>query len=202
MAAAPGVALANRLPAGGRLSFNVLRNGTPLGQYNVVFTGSRQALNVIIEANMLMKVGPVTVLDYRHHSEEQWSNGQFMGLSSRTVRDGVTESITVARTDNGIAITTAKGRGVAPSSANPLSHWNSAVLSGPLFNPQTGKMLTMTAVPQGRTTVALANGARVGATQWSLRGETAIDDWYDEAGVWAGLKGQLPDKSTMEYRRL
>jgi len=76
------------------------------------------------------------------------------------------------------------------------------VLTGPLFNPQTGKMLTMTATSQGATTAPLANGSRVSATQWSLRGETAIDDWYDDAGVWVALKGQLPDKSTMEYLRV
>ena len=39
------------------------------------------------------------------------------------------------------------------------------------------------------------------ATGWSLRGEAEIDNWYDDAGVWLALRGRLPDKSIMQYRR-
>ena len=49
--------------------------------------------------------------------------------------------------------------------------------------------------------MTLADGRTVEAQVWALRGEADIDNWYDRAGVWTGLKGRLPDGSTLEYRR-
>ncbi|MDO8324352.1 MAG: hypothetical protein Q7T23_15595, partial [Phenylobacterium sp.] len=60
--------------------------------------------------------------------------------------------------------------------------------SGPLFNPQGGKILKVTV-------------RRGGANHWAVRGEAEIDNWYDEAGVWTALKGKLEDGSRIEYRR-
>jgi hypothetical protein len=34
-----------------------------------------------------------------------------------------------------------------------------------------------------------------------LRGDQQIDEWYDDNGVWGGLRGVLPNKSILEYRR-
>ena len=74
---------------------------------------------------------------------------------------------------------------------------------GPMFNPQDGTMLyDLAARPLGRDTVTLANGAKIPADHWAVRGKQEIDDWYDEAGVWAGLRAIFPDKSVIEYRRV
>jgi hypothetical protein len=83
-----------------------------------------------------------------------------------------------------------------------LTHWKAEALSGPLFNPQEGKLLRLTARRVGAERIKLANGELIAATRWSLRGESQIDNWYDQGGAWAALRGRLPDGSTMEYRRL
>ena len=54
----------------------------------------------------------------------------------------------------------------------------------------------------GAERIKLANGELIAATRWSLRGESQIDNWYDQGGAWAALRGRLTDGSTMEYRRL
>ena len=48
----------------------------------------------------------------------------------------------------------------------------------------------------------LADGAERQGVLVRFRGDAEIDDYYDEAGVWAGLSGELGDGSYMEYRRL
>ena len=69
-------------------------------------------------------------------------------------------------------------------------------------NPQDGRPLALKAQQVGRDPVLLASGASLSANHWALHGADQIEEWYDDAGVWAGLKGLLPDKSVMEYRRV
>jgi len=97
-------------------------------------------------------------------------------------------------------IETAKGRISAPAGASPLTHWNAQALAGPLFNPQEGKLLKVSA--RRRTDGLTTPGGRAAATLWSVRGEAEIDDWYDAEGSWLALKGKLKDGSVMEYRRV
>ncbi len=200
LSACPLAALAAP-PAGGRLRFIVSRNGKDVGEHLMSFAVSGDTVSVTTDASLRIKLGPVPVFRYTHHAEEKWKAGRIETLSTRTNSNGKLETVQASRTANGVAVQSNKGRIMAPAAANPLSHWNSAILDGPLFNPQTGKMLQLTAARKGREQVALASGAKVAASRWSLTGETMIDDWYDSAGVWVALRGLLEDKSTMEYRR-
>jgi hypothetical protein len=200
-AALPGLASAT-IPPSGLLRFNILRNGRPIGQYVVTFVTNGTGLHVTTEATMLMRIAGVTVLDYNHHCEEIWRGGQFMELHSRTRRDRVTQFVNATRIDYGINIDTQEGRNLVPAYVNPLSHWNPSVFRGRMFNPQDGATVNVISTNVGRETTALANGSKVGATHWTLRGDAEIDDWYDDAGVWVALSGVLPDHSTIQYLRV
>jgi hypothetical protein len=202
-AALPRVASARPLPST-NVHFNIFRNGKPFGQYNVAFASSGDFLTVTSDAAMSMQVAGLTVFDYRHHCEEVWRGGQFMQLQSRTVRDrqaDQAQTVNATRANFDIHMTTNKGPLSAPLSANPLTHWNMAVLGGPVFNPQDGLMLDLTARPVGRSAVGLANGTQLNASHWTLRGSQTLDEWYDDSGVWAGLRALFPDQSVIEYRR-
>lgn len=203
--ALPGLAQAGSIPASGRLDFAILRNGKPFGSYRVTFVTAGDLLTVTTDVAMNMKIAKLTVLDYRHHCEELWRKGQFSELHSHTIRDNnqaQADTVNATRGELGIHIVTNKGPLSAPSNALPLTHWNMAALGGPMFNPQDGLMLQLQATNLGRDGVLTAKGAQLIATHWTLRGAQSIDDWYDDNGIWAGLKGQLPDKSTLEYRRI
>ncbi|WP_309643036.1 DUF6134 family protein [Phenylobacterium sp.] len=185
-------------PPGRRLAFAVFRNGARVGDHLMTFAGERGAMTVSTQVAMTVKLGPVPVYRYSHRAVERWSGGQFASLETTTNGNGKIQKVTARRTDGGVIIEGAKsGKITAPASALPLTHWNAEALSGPLFNPQEGKMLKVSARRVGRETI---NG--VSATRWSLTGETQIDDWYDANGAWVALRGKLPDGSTMEYRRV
>jgi hypothetical protein len=187
LAALPGFALA-AAPASRRLAFHVLRNGTRIGEHVMSFAGDPTSPTVTTEVRMAVKLGPVPVFRYRHHAVERWTGSKFASLETTTDSNGKAERVSARRAEAGVVIETAKGRITGPAGVRPFTHWNPEVFGAPLFNPQDGKLLKVTT-------------RRVSATQWSVRGEAEIDDWYDEAGVWTALKGKLKDGSLLEYRR-
>lgn len=184
------------------LHLNILRNGKPFGQYQVSFVSSGDAVTATTDVAMNMRISGLTVFDYKHHCEETWRGGRFMELHSQSVRDGQSQAVSAVRSQLGISITNKAGLLAVPGTSNPLTHWNQSALQGPLFNPQDGMPLRLTAQSLGHDPVTLGSGAKLTAAHWALRGESEIDDWYDEAGVWAGLRAVFPDKSIVEYRRV
>jgi hypothetical protein len=188
-------------PANMTLHFNVLRNGKPFGAYQLAFVTNGDTLTATTDVAMAAKIAGLTVFNYRHHCEEVWKGGRFMELHSNSVRDNDKDFCTAVRTATNIAITNKDGPLIAPPSASPYTHWNPATIQGPLFNPETGFMLRLAAQPMGHEPFALANGSKVTANHWAMRGESEIDEWYDDSGVWAGLRAVFPDKSIVEYRR-
>lgn len=185
------------------LGFSVWRKGVQIGRHRVSFTGGPADFNVAIEAEMLVKFGPIPVFHYHHQATEVWRQGRFESLQSRTTSNGKLESVSARRTAEGVAIARGAGRPAvqAPGEAHPLTHWNMAVLQGPLFNPQTGALVHERAVRSAGEPLRLEGGREVSATRYSLSGDAQIVDWYDEADAWAALKGRAPDGSTVDYRR-
>lgn len=188
LAALPGLAL-TATPAARRLTFSVLRNGTKIGEHVMSFSGDPTSPTVTTDVRMVVKLGPVPVFRYRHHAVERWTGGRFASLETTTDSGGKAERVSARRTEAGVIIETAKDRITGPAGVRPFTHWNPEVFSGPLFNPQEGKLLKVTA-------------RKVSARQWAVRGEAEIDDFYDEAGVWTALRGKLQDGSRIEYRRV
>jgi hypothetical protein len=197
----PQLALAAMPPA---LRFNIFRNGKPFGSYGVGIVTSGDTTTVTSDVAMAMKISGLTVFNYKLHCVEVWKGGRFMALESQSTRDSDRQTVSASRGELGINVNNKGGAQLLPATANPLTHWNPAVLLGgaPLFNPEDGRLQTLKAQSMGRTPVILANGSKLLANQWAIRGQATIDDWYDDAGVWAGLKGVLPDRSIIEYRRV
>jgi len=185
------------------LRFAIVRKGKPFGSYRVAFAQAGGQLTVTTDVAMSQKIAGVTVFDYQHHCQEVWRDGKFAELHSRTVRDRHdVDEVNAVRDAFKIRISTNKGPNLAPAAAAPFTHWNPATLAGPLFNPQDGRMLDFKVSQVGRDPVLTASGAPLTAAHWALRGSQQIDEWYDDAGLWAGLKGVFPDRSVVEYRRL
>ena len=187
-------------PSDGRLRFDVFRSGKRVGEHMMSFTRSGAALIIATEASMLVSLGPIPAFRYAHRAREEWRDGRFWTLETSTSSNGKRESVQAQRNEGEVRIETRSGALTAPANASPLTHWNFGVLDGPLFNPQTGRNLKVVARRRpGASADPVAGGQP--ATGWSLRGEAEIDDWYDGAGVWLALRGRLPDRSIMEYRR-
>lgn len=185
LAMAPGLALA----APGRIAFQVFRNGTKVGEHQLVFSGDDDNRVITTNVAMTVKVGPVPVYKYKHTAVEKWAGGKWASIDTTTDGNGKVTKASARAMGSYVAITGPGGAQRGPADAMPLSHWNPASFGKPLFNQQEGKMLKV------RCT-------QVAPGHWSVRGEAEIDDFYDASGVWVALKGKLEDGSKMEYKRI
>ena len=195
--AVPGAALA-RAPSIGRLRFKIFRNGTPIGEQEMTFSGGTGAMMVTTDVAMAVKLGPVPVFRYTHDAREQWRAGRFEQIETTTTSNGKREQVVARRAGGTLQIETLTGATTASSQAAPMTHWNSDVFAGPLFNPQTGALLKV--VTTRGDAQAVPGGGRA-ASRWIVRGAAEIEDWYDQDGVWTALRGRLKDGSILEYWR-
>jgi hypothetical protein len=185
------------------LAFAAYRNGARIGEQRMTFETADDRLAVRTQAEFAVKIGPIVIFRYRHEALERWRAGGFESLETQTESAGKRERVDATHTPGGVVIVTqATKPTTAPATALPFTHWNMAIARAPLFNPQTGAVLRQTAHQMGAGPVVLADGRRVMADRVSFTGEANIDDWYDSEGIWTGLRGQLVDGSTLEYRRL
>lgn len=180
---------ATALAAPARLSFQVFRNGTKVGEHQMSFAGDDDSRTVTTDVDMVVKVGPVPVYKYRHDATERWAAGKWVSIDAVTNGNGKIQKTSARAMPGYVQITGSKGSVRAPADAVPLSHWNQASFGKPLFNQQEGKMLKVTCT-------------KVKPGHWQLRGEAEIDDFYDGSGNWLALQGKLEDGSKMEYRRI
>lgn len=186
-------------PADRSLRFAVFRNGSHVGEHQMDFERSGDLTTATTSVAMLIRLGPVPVFRYSHHAREIWRSGRFDRLETSTTSNGKREQVSASAAPDAVVITTLAGATSAAATAAPLTHWNPQAFAGPLFNPQTGKPLNVTVRRNVGERLPDRSDA---AIHWAVRGETEIDDWYDGRGSWAALRGRLPDRSLMEYRRL
>jgi len=177
-------------PSGGRLAFAVFKQAQ-VGEHRMVFTRTGGLLDIVTEVEMRLAVGPIPLVRYSHRARERWRDGRFESLETSSSTNGRRDRVEARRDADAVLIATPRGERRMAGAAAPLTHWNPAILDGPLFNPQTGAPLKLTTQRE-----AAPPGVR-----WLIRGEAEIDNWYDAAGDWAALRGKLPDGSTVRYRR-
>jgi hypothetical protein len=201
-AAAPSLAWGEAVAPGGRLQFEIWRNGQKIGTHQVTFRGAPDDLEVETDAHMLIKLGPLPVFTYRFHSLERWRGARFVSLDSQSTTNGKAEQVRAKHTEAGVSLDLGSRTVTAPADAAPLSHWNSKAFSATLFNPQTGEILRETVRRAEDPAFTLPGGRTIRTTRYTLAGTADITDWYDAAGVWTGLRGKVKDGSYIEYRRV
>jgi hypothetical protein len=170
------------------LSFAVFRNGGHIGEHHIAFAGVGDNVTASTEVAMVVKLGPVPVFRYHHHAVERRTGAAFERLETSTLTNGKAEHVVAEKTGGGISVECPSGRETLAADANPLTHWNPKIFEGPLFNPQTGRMMKV------RT-------SRVGPNHWAIRGEVEMDNIYDDIG-WLSARAKAYDGSTIEYRRI
>jgi hypothetical protein len=91
---------------------------------------------------------------------------------------------------------------IAPEDALPTTYWNKRLLSSPMIGTQDGMLVHPTVRDLGAGAIPVADGARVAATRYSLRGDLDLDLWYDQTATWAGMEFSVADGSIVHYERL
>ena len=186
-------------PADRLLRFAAFRNGSHVGEHEIGFSQVGDLITATTSVSLVIRVGPAPVFRYAHHASEAWRENRFERLDTATTSNGKRERVTARAQPEAVLIETLAGTAGGRAPPAPLTHWNPLAFRAQLFHPQTGKPLK---VNVRQITGERPPGGSVPTTRWSIRGEAEIDDWYDARGGWSALRGRLPDRSMLEYRRI
>ncbi len=184
------------------LRFDVMRDGKRIGQHTIRFRRESTTLEVEIDVDIAVRVGPIVLYRYVLKGRETWQDGEFVSLETETNDGGTPHRVKAARTPERVVVE-AQGvpKVIFPGNAIPLTHWNNLCMDRPLFNPQDGAAITSKVLTRGEDRVYLADGSAVRAIRYSLIGKVVLDDWYDMSRHWTALRAPGRDGSTIEYRR-
>jgi hypothetical protein len=213
-------AVAQEFPYGRNLTFDVYRNGQPIGQHTLTFQHDGANRTVTITVDLTVRALGIVAYRYQHNSKEVWSNNALQALEARTDDNGQKYSVNVKRGSDGLlverqspaasaaaATTSDQGlqpatfaREVLPASLLPTTHWNvSQVGQSTLLNTQYGTSSKTQVTMVGREPVKLANGTEVQATRYHYTGDIRMDQWFDGRGRWVKSSFPAHDGSSIDY---
>lgn len=184
----------------GTYTFEVLRNGEPVGEH--AFSFSHNAGRVEIEETSAFEVMlafiPVYTLTHQHH--EIWQDGHLLQATSVTDKNGEKIDLTLEAEKGGLRRTiNGKTDWLGPE-VTPLAVWNQDILEGTKFvSVAEDKLIDATFEHVGSETLEIA-GEPVPLEHYKLGGDEPRDVWYDPAGHVARVRLDR-GSSVMEYVR-
>ena len=206
----PVFAEALPVPPGGQMAFQVLRNGTPIGEHHLRFTRSGDELVVDINIALLVTFAGITVFRYGATVTERWSGGVFQSLESQVNDNGTQLEVHAHKTAAGYDVVgvnhtyPAKSypEYTAPPDSMPLTYWNKAMLNGTIINVQTAHCYPAIVNSAGWSKLPTAGtGAGNGfivAQRFDVTGKLHLSVWYDQFALWSGLAFHLGGDESYE----
>lgn len=166
-------------PDGARWHFQVLREGSAIGEHRCRF--SRQGDDGVVEITIDIAVTllGVTLFRFIHRAEEVWREGRLQSLVTSTDDDGTLWQISAAH-EGGALRGEVNGVPFAlPGVVIPASLWHrDTPKMRALLDPIDGRLKAVTGRDVGAETVTVA-GLAVPARHIRLTGELRRDVWYD-----------------------
>ena len=200
-AATASLASAGPIPPSGRMAFEVLRNGSPIGTHTLRFRRDGEVTEVDIAIDLAVRVLGITVYRYTHRNTERWQGESLLSLTSATDRNGTPLQVRARRNGAAIEVESSEaGRYAAPPDLVTTSYWHPGFVRSRKLDTQGGRMLQVTITDRGEETIR-ALGTDIVARRWSIAGDLALDIWYDRAGAWSKLRFAAEDGSVIEYVR-
>lgn len=179
--------------------FDVSGDGTHLGEHRVQVRtqGARTEVEVSIE--LRWRLAYFTFFRYEHHNHLVWEQDRLVSMQARTNDNGTRHTVTVRPGPNGLKVSGSGGSYDAPADLLPTTYWRpETVRRTQMLDTQSGRLVSYTVEPAGRTQVPLANGS-IAANAFQLSGDLAARLAYTEAGRWVGLRF-LYDDTEIVYR--
>ncbi|MEJ0067788.1 MAG: DUF6134 family protein [Pseudomonadota bacterium] len=169
------------------LSFDILRNDAVIGRHTLRFTEDGDRLIVEIVIRIKVTFASIPVYRYEHDSREVWSDGQLVGLETRTNDDGEAFHVSARREADHLLVDGSSGRLELPADVMPTSYWNQAMLKASRFlDTQRGKLCDLQIGPPQPETVEV-DGLPQPTSRQAVSGDLAMELWYLPNGEWAKL---------------
>jgi hypothetical protein len=166
----------------GTYTFTVLRNGDPVGRYQVVL--NCQGDRTVIQETAKIKVRFLTipVYSFEYQGRQVWKDGRAIRVDAVTRRDGDELDITVRANDDGY-LRTVNGRvDKFDSSMRVLAFWDKETLNHhEFFSVVEDKTLNVSFPFLGWEKISVA-GKQLNAEHYQMVGDEERDLWFDAKG--------------------
>lgn len=179
----PGAA---RAASASRL-FHVYRGDSRIGSQSLSVARDGADLHVSVAVDIDVRILGFSAYSYRLRSDETWRRGQLMQLASRTDDNGTRDHVTARRQGDTLRIDGSRFAGTLRGNPATTTYWTPDFLRRDVWiSTQGGQPLSIRVQKGGPATVA-AEGTRIPATRWLVRGDIgALDLFYDARGEWIG----------------
>jgi hypothetical protein len=180
------------VPPSGEIGFEVLRNGSPIGEHHVIFTQNPDGdLLVNTSADLRVRVAGIQVYHYQMQVMERWSGGEFTSLDSHVNQNGTLLEVHAQQIAGGFAIQSTKHGNynyTGPTPMMPLTYWNKSILQAMILNVETGGHYLGIVNSPGWNYLPTANDGTLLAQRFDITGKLHITLWYDQFNQWDGLE--------------
>jgi hypothetical protein len=191
------------VPQDDQLTFRVVRGDWAIGTHALRFVRRADTLEVHIDVDLKVGLGPIVLYRYTARALERWRAGLIESYDATTEDGGTHCFARVTRDARGLWVEgSSVQRYLAPPDALPATHWNEAELDGPWINPQDGRLFHPAVLRVGTDQIPEANGPPISATQYTLSGDVQMDLWYDTTRSWVSMNFTARDGSTIHYQRV
>lgn len=178
------------VPAGNLLRFKVLRNGSHIGEQSMKFIQDGNSLQVVSQADMVVRIAGIPVFHYTAEVVEHWLDGKFNRLNSHVNHNGTQLKVAANPIPDGFSIESTKAGDYQYTGSPilmPLTYWNKAMLNAMILNVETGHHYLATVSSPGWSWVPTAEGGTVLAQRFDITGHLHFTIWYTQDNEWAGL---------------
>jgi hypothetical protein len=184
---------------GENVTFDVLRDGIPVGSHTVSFSRDEASLLVETQFEIAIKFLIFTAYTLDYSSKARWREGKLIVLEARTDDDGEIGLVKARRSNGLIRITGPDGSKAVTRDLFPTNHWNVAVTeSAEVLNTITGQVNKVRMRNLGLETIT-AEGIEIEARRWAYTGDLQNEVWYDDKGRWVKMRFAGKDGSLIEY---
>jgi hypothetical protein len=186
---------------GGDVVFEIVRNGTSVGEQRVSFEVRPDGALVAREiSDIVVRILGIAVYRFHYEGVGVWRAGQLEELQATTNDDGTMNRVTVHAGDGRTLIEGTAGRFDVPRRLLAGAHWNADVLrQTELINTITGKVDQVSIQSDGSDPIAVPGG-QVAAKRFVYKGDLDFTAWYDDAGRWVALRFAGKDGSVIDYK--
>ena len=162
--------------------YSVLRDGEPIGLFNISFETSGRTQRVEVVSDVAVTIGPITLFRLVHQRSEIWHDNVLVESVAHTEKNGDVFEIEITREDDGYKRVLNGRIDKFDSSVEVLALWHESLFTGSTFiSAFEDDVMSLSIVYQGEQEVALSDGI-VAAQHYKMTGDSERDLWFDADG--------------------
>lgn len=167
--------------------FDVLRDGKQIGTHQLTISRDGDTTEVLVDVLLEVGFGPIVLYRYEQTNKEIWRDGDFVSFRSETNNDGDDWRVDAVAREGGIAVSVNGKSSEIISAMVATTYWNKATVEqSVLVGTQEGNPLAVEITKVGVQQI-VAEGQKIDATLYQMRGELELDLWYDSSDRWVKL---------------